>query len=227
MQWIKKYRLFLFDFDGLLVDTEELHFQAYIRMCAKRGYRLEWNFQAFSHAAHHTSSGLKDQIYADIPDLQAEEPDWKVLYEEKKKAFLEILEEGHVNLMSGVQELLTALNEDKIKCCVVTNSPLSVIHLIRRRHPLLDLIRYWITRENYSRSKPDPECYQYAIRTHSRPGDLVIGFEDSPKGFEALRRTNAVPVMICPLDTAYLKNFTDNSIKYYPSFDSITDLNFP
>ena len=35
MDWIKKYQLFLFDFDGLLVNTEEMHFLAYKQMCEK------------------------------------------------------------------------------------------------------------------------------------------------------------------------------------------------
>ena len=72
MQWIYKYQLFLFDFDGLLVDTESLHYQAYINMCATRGFDLTWNFHRYSEAAHHESTGLRDQIYAEFPKLKAE-----------------------------------------------------------------------------------------------------------------------------------------------------------
>ena len=32
MRWISEYQLFLFDLDGLLVNTEELHYQAYKNM---------------------------------------------------------------------------------------------------------------------------------------------------------------------------------------------------
>ena len=227
MQWIKNYQLFIFDFDGLLVNTEELHFQAYIRMCAKRGYTLPWDFQTFSAAAHHTSTGLRDKIYTDLPELQIKEPLWSVLYAEKKQAFFEIVQEGYTTLMEGVAELLTALDQAKINSCVVTNSPSAVIQLIRQQIPLLNLIPNWVTREHYSQPKPHPECYQYAIQNLAKHTDCIIGFEDSPKGYEALSHTSAIPVLVCPQDSAYLQKMTNSSLKYYPSLAEITDTNYP
>lgn len=41
MEWTQDYHLFLFDFDGLLVDTEALHLEAYRRMCAEKGHTLD------------------------------------------------------------------------------------------------------------------------------------------------------------------------------------------
>ncbi|MFI5343195.1 MAG: HAD family hydrolase [Chlamydiales bacterium] len=227
MQWIHQYQLFLFDFDGLLVDTEILHFQAYIRMCAKRGYHLKWDFRRFSDAAHHQATGLRDNIYAEFPELQAQEPVWSVLYEEKKTAFLELVEEGKVMLMAGVAELLEALAQANIKRCVVTHSSLSFITRIRAQNPLLDSIPHWITRENYTEPKPHPECYRYAIAQLAQPQDRVIGFEDSPRGLSALRETDATPVLICPPDYPELHSLITHPVKYYPSFQAITDANFP
>jgi len=227
MKWIKNYQLFLFDFDGLLVNTEELHFQAYLRMCEKRGHPLSWNFQNFSAAAHHTSTGLRDNIYTELPDLQKEEPKWEILYAEKKQAFFEIVEEGHITLMSGVTELLTALTQAKITTCVVTNTPFSVINLIRQQIPILNSIPHWITRENYSQPKPNPECYLYAIQKYAKVTDRIVGFEDSPKGYKALSHTRAVPVLVCPPDSTYLNQFKSNTLKYYASLDSMNDANYP
>lgn len=227
MQWIHQYQLFLFDFDGLLVDTETLHFQAYVRMCAKRGYHLKWDFNRFLNAAHHNSTGLRDNIYAEFPQLQAEEPVWSVLYEEKKTAFIELVEEGKVMLMAGVAELLKALDQANIKRCVVTHSALSFITLIRSQNPMLDSIPHWITRENYTEPKPHPECYQFAISQLAEPQDRIIGFEDSSRGFNALRQTVATPVLICPPDYPDLNNLRASSAKYYPSFLAINDSNSP
>ncbi|MGD0665742.1 MAG: HAD hydrolase-like protein, partial [Rhabdochlamydiaceae bacterium] len=47
MDWTDKFDLFLFDFDGLLVDTEELHFKAYQMLCQGRGYKLPWDINRF------------------------------------------------------------------------------------------------------------------------------------------------------------------------------------
>lgn len=224
MQWISRYHLFLFDFDGLLVDTEQLHYQAYIRMCADRGYKLPWSFHRYSAAAHHKSTDLRDQIYAEFPDLHAKEPNWQVLYEEKKRHFLNLVENQPVPLMPGVAALLLALQEAGIKRCVVTHSAASLIERIRKQNPILDTIPHWVTRENYTNPKPHPECYQFAIAKFGEPHDKIIGFEDSPRGLHSLLETPAQPVLVCPPDSPYLETLLSNSkIRYFPSLDMITD----
>ena len=40
MEWIHHYQLILFDLDGLLVNTEQLHYQAYKNMLQARGFSL-------------------------------------------------------------------------------------------------------------------------------------------------------------------------------------------
>ena len=229
MQWIFHYQLFLFDLDGLLVDTEKLHYQAYIDMCAQRGCQLSWSFHRYSEAAHHESTGLRDQIYAEFPELQAQEPDWQVLYEEKKQRFLNLIEKGAVPLMPGVKELLLALNRANIKRCVVTHSASVLIDKIRRQNPILDTIPHWITREDYTHPKPHPECYQAAINRLRETKDRIIGFEDSPRGLYALLETEAKPVLICPPDSPYLKNILTlhANVRFYPSFSAITDPESP
>jgi len=228
MQWISHYQLFLFDFDGLLVDTERLHFQAYINMCLQRGFSLKWNFHRYSAAAHHKSTDLRDQIYAEFPELYAIEPDWSVLYEEKRLQFIHLIENGIVPLMPGAANLLLALQEADIKRCVVTHSANSLIQRIRKQNPILDTISHWITREDYTNPKPHPECYQFAINKFSQPNDRVIGFEDSPRGLQALLETTAQPILICPPDSSYLEKLISNPrLNYYPTFDAIREDNAP
>ncbi len=227
MQWIHKYQLFLFDFDGLLVNTEELHFQAYQRMCENRGYKLPWSFSRYSLAAHYHSTGLKEHIYAEFPEMHAEESDWSVLYAEKKQALENILDQGKATLMPGAGELLMALEKAKIKRAVVTNSPINQIMMIREQNPLLNTIPYWITREDYTHPKPDPECYRTAIKRLSRPGDRVIGFEDSPRGLTALLGTDAKAILVCPFEYPNLPDNLKGRFSYYPTLSEITDINAP
>jgi glucose-6-phosphate 1-dehydrogenase len=195
MKWIHDFQLFLFDFDGLLVNTEHLHYQAYVNMLAKRGYTLQLSFANFLELAHFNSTAWREALYAEIPAL---EPNWEILYREKKEAFLNLLVTGKVELMPGAETLLKALDEAKIRRCVVTNSILDHIKLIRARLPVLDTIEKWITREDYEKPKPSPECYLKAIQLYGKPGDRIIGFEDSVRGHKALCGTPAFPVLICP-----------------------------
>lgn len=221
MEWIKKYDLFLFDFDGLLVNTEKLHQKAYVRMCRQRGINLSWSFQRYCMAAHFEACGLRDQIYADHPKLYEQEPDWTILYKEKKKAYMDLLDEGAVDLMPGAKELLIAIEKTKRKYCVVTHSPIEQISMIRKRHPILDAIPRWFTRENYSHPKPHPECYEMAIRQLGEQGDRIIGFEDSPRGLKALKATEALAVFITQIRYPRMDEILKGNTAHYQSLSAL------
>ena len=195
MKWIHDFQLFLFDFDGLLVNTEHLHYQAYVNILANRGHVLKLTLAQFFELAHLNSTAWREALYAEIPHL---EPNWEILYREKKQAYLELLSAGLVELMPGVEPLLKALDQAKIRRCVATNSMLEHTLLIRSRLPILQTLPHWITREDYDKPKPSPECYLKAIALYGKKGDRIIGFEDSVRGLQALRQTTALPVLICP-----------------------------
>ena len=223
MDWIHHYQLFLFDFDGLLVNTEEIHFAAYQRMLKRRGYNLPWDFPRYCKAAHYDSEALSVQIYEEFPALLKEEPRWaKALYLEKKQAYMELLQEGAVKLMPGACELLLALKEANIKRSVVTHSPSEQIDSIRQQLPVLNTISEWFTREHYTRPKPDPECYIKAIQKMALENEKVIGFEDTPRGIKALQGSRAQVVMICSSDYPGLKDVSkEGGLVHFPTLAAV------
>lgn len=222
MDWIRNFDLFLFDFDGLLVNTEEMHYRAYQRMMHHRGVSLEWDFNRYCKAAHYEATALRDHIIKEYPDLFKEGVTWETLYQEKQSALLELIQSGKAHLMPGVARLLTELADKNIPRAVVTHSPNKLIELIRSQNPLLDTIPVWITREQYHNPKPDPECYQLAIQRLKKPGDRVIGFEDTPRGLRALKGTEAQPVIICTAGYPELPEFLKEGILHFDSFESIS-----
>ena len=221
MNWIHNFQLFLFDFDGLLVNTEHLHYQAYVNMLAKRGFQLPWNFLRFCEAAHRNADALKQQIYEEFPAL---DPDWKTLYADKKQIYFDLLMSGKVELMPGVEPLLRALEKENKRRCVVTNSFLEQIAAIRAHSPVLQTIPHWITREDYALPKPNPEGYLRAIQLHGQKGDRIIGFEDSIRGLTALQQTPATAVLVCPSYHPLLDRAILSDVIHYESLADIRDL---
>ena len=220
MKWIRDFQLFLFDFDGLLVNTEHLHYQAYVNMLAARGFTCDWSFLRFCELAHFDSHTLRTQIYAEFPGI---EPNWTILYEEKKRCYFELISSGKVELMPGVEKLLRALEKENIRRLVATNSLREQIEHLRSQHPVLQTIPHWITREDYSNPKPSPECYLRAIQLYGKAGDKIIGFEDSIRGLQALRQTAALPVLICPSHHPLLEIAMEKGVVHYESLDQIPD----
>lgn len=218
MHWIHQYQLFLFDFDGLLVNTEEIHYLAYKRMFSDRGFNFSWSFSRYCQAAHYHAEGLRDQVYAEFSQLQAVEPNWSVLYAEKKRAVLALINEGAVQLMPGVEQLLKALDEAKIKRCVVTHSPVELVQSVRQQNPVLNTIPTWITREYYTNPKPHSECYLKAIEMLADENDRIVGFEDTPRGLSALLGTRAKSVLICEAQYPEIPAFIKQGVVHYPTF---------
>lgn len=220
MRWIHDFQLFLFDFDGLLVDTERLHYQAYINALHRRGYELDWNFPYYCSLAHLNATAIREAIYEKFPDLDVE---WNILYEEKKKNYLSLLASGSIRLMPGVAPLLNALAEANIRRCVATHSLLDQTLLVRSQLPILNTIPTWITREDYEKPKPDPECYLRAIAMCGKTGDRIIGFEDSVRGLKALQGTPALPVLICANHHPLLEMASEGAAVHYESFEQIPE----
>jgi HAD superfamily hydrolase (TIGR01509 family) len=217
MQWTESFQLFLFDFDGLLVDTESLHHEAYIQMMKGEGFSLDWSHAQFCSVAHLNATALREALYAQFPQLDS---DWNRLYAIKKKWYEKLIATGQVGLMPGVERLLNHLAKKDIRRCVVTNSFYSQIEAIRAHLPALQTIPHWITREQYEKAKPDPEGYLLAIQRHGKPGDRIVGFEDSIRGFQALRATPALPVLICG-SSHPLMELAGTAFIHYESFERI------
>jgi HAD superfamily hydrolase (TIGR01509 family) len=195
-----------------------MHFLAYKKMLERRGFQLLWDFQRYCQTAHYHADTIAGELYALFPELMQQEPSWEVLYAEKKAAMFELIAEGHVQLMAGVEELLTSLLTSGKRCCVVTHSPLDLVAQIRQKQPLLNSIPRWITRHDYQQPKPASECYLKAIATYAEEHEAVVGFEDSPRGLRALMGSRAIAVMISQVDYPEIPQFMAAGARYYRSF---------
>lgn len=193
MKNIADYNLFLFDFDGLLVNTEEIHMRAYEEMLERRGYSLDWDFKKYAEYAHRSTKALADAVYTALPLLHKEEPNWETLREEKQAIYGTMIEAGKIELMPGVEAFLTAIDKPKL---VVTNSTNNQVMTIRRHLPFLEIMDGWFTRETYKRPKPAPDGYLAARKRY--PGSRAIGFEDTEKGIRSLQSAGIDSVLVRP-----------------------------
>ena len=199
-----QHDLFLFDFDGLLVDTEPLHYKAYQSVLDALGLNLTWSFPKYCQIAQVSSPYLREQLNHHVPELS--HYDWDTLYSAKKKAYLDLLSAYPLKLMPGVMPFLNQLKERAVPHAVVTHSPKEQIDAIRKRLPMLNTIPYWFTREDYQEPKPAPDGYLTAWKALG--GDHPVGFEDSIRGLQSLKAAGIAPVLIRP--------------DYYPPVDETT-----
>lgn len=189
--------LVLFDLDGTLVDTESMHRDAY-GMSDEEFYR-----------------------YGHLGDTGMVTPEQRT---EKKERFVKMLSEKGVALIPGAKDLIQDLHRcPHIKMCVVTNAPQSVVELIKELHPVLSIIPFWITREDYQKSKPNPTCFQMAVKRYGTPNESIIGFENSPVGLSALSVVTKYIFAVCPPGYPHCKELMLSA----PSAIVCKDLTYP
>ena len=218
MVWIQNYQLFLFDFDGLLVDTERLHYLAYKKMLDQHGIELTWDFPRYCLSAHYSADKFHKDLYEEFPQIKAYF--WEELYKEKQHILKELLHTHPPELMEGASAFLEVLQENSIDHCVVTHSPDTFVHVLRKKHPVLDRIPFWITRHDYTHPKPNPECYQLAIARYAKPEEKIIGFEDTPRGLTALMGTSSTCVLVTQVSYPEIPFFLKQGVQLFPTMQA-------
>ena len=221
MQWIEQFQFFLFDFDGVLVDTEPLHYEAYAQMCHNRNIPWTWSYEQYCKEAHGEAQGIKKALLKQFPDLFQQGLVWDVLVAEKKEIYTAFLSTRPLKLMPGVKNVLDALARNDCSCCVVTNSFLGDVEKIKKTLPVLQSIPHWITRKDYDHPKPSPEGYRKAITQYASSEWKIIGFEDTYKGFKALSQTSAHPVLVCPAFRSHVSTCLALGGEHFESFETI------
>jgi beta-phosphoglucomutase len=177
-------RGFLFDLDGVLVDTAQYHFLAWQRMASELGIH-------FGEAENEQLKGVSraeslNRILAwggqTMPE--AEKQRWMTL---KNEWYLELVRGMPANdYLPGAHEFLVASRAAGIK--VALGSASKNAPLILERLGWIPLFDALVDGNVVTASKPDPEVFlEGARRLGLQPEECVV-FEDSEAGVEAARR---------------------------------------
>ena len=106
--------------------------------------------------------------------------------------------------------------------CVVTNSTKDATGILKEKLEDLHLIPHWLTREDVKVVKPDPSGYLQAMELYGKKEDRAIGFEDTPKGIEALCQTKAQPILIAPNTYFGVEEAIKKGASHFASFSSMS-----
>lgn len=174
----------IFDLDGVLVSTDELHYQSWRQFTAEEGI-------PFDRAVNHRLLGISRMESLEIVLERSPRrytPQEKAVLAERKNAifrgFLQRL--GPDDLLPGALETVTALRRRGLKTAVASSS--------RNASLIMDHLNLWphfdavADGNDISRSKPDPEVFLLAAeRLGLRPQDCLV-IEDAVAGVESARR---------------------------------------
>ncbi len=180
----------IFDFDGVIVDTEPLHYQAFQKILEPLGFCYSWDDYIEYYMGFDDREAFREVFRRHSKELI--ETELESLISQKAKIFLDIIQEG-IKAYSGAVNLVKELSGN-IPLALCSGALVSDIYPILDQLGIADKFDVIVSAEDVSVSKPDPESYRLAqYRLNLKYPDLAItpenclAIEDTPAGIESAK----------------------------------------
>ena len=178
----------IFDFDGVITDSEILHFRAFNAVLAQHGLELtkkEYYTKYLGFSDTDCFAAIIDEGRLDLETQQI-----KDLIAKKTRIF-EKLTRTDGQIIEGVREFLDMLMAGSVPIAICSGALRSEIELILQDAGLRNLFDVIVSAEEVAHGKPDPEGFLLALQGLNEstaapitPGQCVV-IEDSHWGLHA------------------------------------------
>ncbi|MCE9635984.1 MAG: HAD family phosphatase [Planctomycetes bacterium] len=173
----------LFDFDGVIVDSEEFWFRAYSRVLAE----FDVSVTREVYAKEWVSLGRgPEYACATFPQITISPDEMR----RRRTPIVRDLILAEAELMPHVEATLRRLAM-LFPVAVATNSEASVVLPFLEKFGLRPLFREVVTKECYARPKPAPDAFLAAAAAIGMPPSRCVVIEDAEKGVVAAHRAGA------------------------------------
>lgn len=165
----------LIDLDGTIINSSKSHYLAYVMALEELGL----SFIDFTEWQKIISNGNINNYFKLNYDSEMINT-----IKLKKKHFMKMQDD--ISFTNNSEVFLRKLIDNNINFAVVTNTDRETVDIIKSKFPLLNEIKNWVTREDYTNAKPSGDGYKYAMMKYYLNEPHIIGIEDTNVGFESL-----------------------------------------
>lgn len=190
---MNKLQAVVFDVDGTLADTEEVHRLAFNHVFGE--YGLDWNWTPALYRDLLTISGGRERITrygaglrSRFRDEAAFEDFVVSMHRAKTRKYAAMLTEGEVRLRPGIRRLIDEIREAGVQLAIATSSALSNAETLLDNN-LPPGWRAWFsaieTCDSVTEKKPSPAVYNAVVARLGLGTDTLVALEDTPNGLRA------------------------------------------
>ena len=179
----------IFDFDGLLADSEPYHYRAYNEVFERYGHSLdpdeywvEWTSKG---------KGIAGEIERHDLDLGVDPID---LRKQKFEVYSRFCKSGEIKLFADAVRLVELL-ADKRKLAIASGSWGYDIRAILKNANAESYFPTILGKESATKEKPHPEIFLNAAKSINLPPEKCLVLEDALKGLSAASQAN-IPCII-------------------------------
>ena len=184
----------IFDVDGTLANTEEIHRQAFNAAFKEFDLPFQWSVQEYTRLL--AISGGKERIYHYLKsheigkkyDLNYWHEYSLAIHRRKSVIYREMLEAGKIILRSGINRLLDEAREMNIRIAIATCTSfpnVKTLLTLNLGEDALDRFDAIVTCDIVIDKKPSPAVYQFALAELGLTPEYCIAIEDTINGNQA------------------------------------------
>ena len=180
----------IFDFDGVITDSEVLHLRAFNRSLAPYGVEITVKDYYQDYLGFSDFDCYKALIEQRL--LEVDEAEIGDIIEAKSKIFEELTKtEGRT--IEGVHDFLKMLEQNHVPMAICSGSLMAEIELMLEEAGLRDFFEAIVSAEQVKKGKPHPEGFLLSLEKLNRGRKSPIGagqciaIEDSRWGLEAAK----------------------------------------
>jgi HAD superfamily hydrolase (TIGR01509 family) len=188
----------IFDFDGLILDTEISALQSWQEIY--QGYNCDLSLEQWSLCIG-GGAGLFDP-HENLERQLGKAVDRQELDKRRRKRHLEML--GNKVALPGVTDYIRDARAMGLALAIASSSPLDWVSGHLARLGLLEQFDCLCCGDQVSRKKPDPELYLLALETLGVHAEQALALEDSPNGTRAAQRAGIFCITVPNLVTGHL-----------------------
>jgi len=171
----------LFDFDGVIADSEPYFFKSYSRGFAKRGHTIDrdeyWDYWTCR------GEGVAGEIKRH--ELPFTDADAAAIYAERRVAYSEFCRDGQIGLFEGMMDAVKALVDGGLPCAIASNSFPDDIHAILDHAGFGEPPCSVVGRLDGLGTKPKPDIFIYSAGLLKVVPARCLVVEDAQKGLDA------------------------------------------
>lgn len=183
---------FIFDLDGVIVDTAHFHFKAWKKTADKLGYNLTEELNEKLKGVSRIASLQKILEWANVTISQDQ---FNKMTYEKNEDYLEYVRKmTKDDILPGVYDFIENLKQSGYPIGLGSASK-NAMHILERVE-LLKMFDAIVDGNSVTKAKPDPEVFLNASKLlNVNPQDCIV-FEDSEAGIQAANFANMTSIGI-------------------------------
>ena len=209
---------FIFDLDGVIVDTAKYHYLAWKNLADELGV-------PFTEEDNEHFKGVSRkrclEILLEMGGLTLPQADFDRLLVEKNEDYLNyIARMDESEILPDVPKVLNYLRERNVPMALgsASKNALAILEKVN----LTDYFSTVVDGTQVSAAKPDPQVFLIAAERLGIPPESCVVFEDALAGIEAANRANMLSIGIGEAETLtdakhVFRDFTEISIEFIES----------